>query len=77
MSKTRSDSELSRRGLLKGAGLAGAAAAGAPLAAKAQTAGQPDGPPRPVGPVTPDPDFALSIYSVADFCAGPQPMFSF
>jgi acetolactate synthase-1/2/3 large subunit len=51
MSKIRSTSKLSRRGLLKGAGLAGAAAVGAPLAAKAQTAGQPDGPPRPVGPV--------------------------
>jgi acetolactate synthase-1/2/3 large subunit len=51
MSKTRSTPKLSRRGLLKGAGLAGAAAVGAPLAAKAQTAGQPDGPPRPVGPV--------------------------
>ena len=49
MSKTRSTPKLSRRGLLKGAGLAGAAAVGAPLAAKAQTAGQPDGPPRPVG----------------------------
>jgi acetolactate synthase-1/2/3 large subunit len=51
MSKTRSDSKLSRRGLLKGAGIAGAAAVGAPLAAKGQTPGQPDGPPRPVGAV--------------------------
>jgi hypothetical protein len=51
MSKSRNTPNFSRRGLLKGAGLAGAAAVGAPLAAKAQTAGQPDGPPRPVGPV--------------------------
>ena len=56
MRKARSDSKLSRRGLLKGAGLAGAAAVGAPLAAKAQTPGQPDGPPRQVGPVTPGPN---------------------
>jgi acetolactate synthase-1/2/3 large subunit len=52
----RGDPKLSRRGLLKGAGLAGAAAVSAPLAVKAQTPGQPDGPPRPVGPVTPGPN---------------------
>ena len=51
MSKGRSNSKLSRRGLLKGAGLAGVAAVGAPLVADAQTPGQPDGPPRPIGPV--------------------------
>src|SRR4051794_7624431 len=51
MAKARNASKLSRRGLLKGAGLAGVAAVGAPLTAKAQTPGQPDGPPRPVGPV--------------------------
>ena len=43
--------KLSRRGLLKGAGIAGVAAVGAPLTGKTQTPGQPDGPPRPVGPV--------------------------
>ena len=61
MSKSRSFSKLSRRGLLKGAGLAGAAAVGAPLAATAQTAGQPDGPPRPVGPVPPNPRMEQGI----------------
>ncbi len=61
MSRTRSISKLSRRGLLKGAGLAGAAAVGAPLATKAQTAGQPDGPPRPVGPVPPNPRMEQGI----------------
>jgi acetolactate synthase-1/2/3 large subunit len=51
MTKDRNASKLSRRGLLKGAGIAGVAAVGAPLTAKAQTPGQPDGPPRPVGAV--------------------------
>jgi acetolactate synthase I/II/III large subunit len=42
---------LSRRGLLKSASFAGVAAIGAPLKAEAQTPGQPDGPPRPIGKV--------------------------
>ncbi len=56
MSRGKKDPALSRRGLLRGAGVAGAAVIGAPLAAEAQTPGQPDGPPRPIGPVTPAPN---------------------
>ncbi len=49
--RDKSSGKLSRRGLLKGAGLVGTAAAGAALPVRAQTPGQPDGPPRPVGAV--------------------------
>ena len=55
MSRGKKEPGLSRRGLLRGAGVASASMV-APLAASAQTPGQPDGPPRPVGPVTPAPN---------------------
>src|SRR5450759_125972 len=56
MSKRKGSPSLSRRGLLKGATLAGAVAVGNPLAARAQEAATP---PRPSGPVTPAPNPAM------------------
>ncbi len=54
MSKRKASVPLSRRNLLKGATLAGAAAVGTPLAGRAQ-----DASPRPAGPVTPAPNPAM------------------
>jgi acetolactate synthase I/II/III large subunit len=56
MSKRRSDSVLSRRGLIKGATLAGAAAVGNPLSGRAQETPTLS---RPSGPVTPAPNPAM------------------
>jgi thiamine pyrophosphate-dependent acetolactate synthase large subunit-like protein len=56
MSKPKGTPSLSRRGLLKGATLAGAAAVGNPLPGRAQDAAAP---PRPSGPVTPAPNPAM------------------
>jgi len=53
MSNRKSNSSLSRRGLLKGATLAGAAVVGTPLTGRAQDA------PRPAGPTTPAPNPAM------------------
>jgi acetolactate synthase I/II/III large subunit len=55
MSKRERDSNLSRRGLLKGATVAGAAAVGSPLNVKAQVPVQP----RPSGPIIPPPNPAM------------------
>ena len=56
MSKRKVSLPLSRRGLLKGATLAGAAAVGNPLPGRAQDAAAPT---RPSGPVTPAPNPAM------------------
>src|SRR5262249_36275552 len=68
MAKAKSHSQLTRRGLIRGAALAGAAAATAPLPVKAQA--QPAGPARTQSPPRPDENYTVNGSPITQTTSG-------
>jgi acetolactate synthase I/II/III large subunit len=68
MAKAKSQSQLTRRGLIRGAALAGAAAATAPLPAAAQA--QPAGPARTTSPPRPDETYTVNGSPITQTTSG-------